>query len=90
MTEETKIKKQIKDYLNLKRVFWWWNVQGLGSFRGLPDLMAVKDGKIYGIEVKTEKGKLSENQKEFLGTFEARGGVPVVARKLEDVIDKGL
>lgn len=37
------------------------------------------------IEVKSEKGRVSDSQKEFLNNIESRGGVAFVARSIEDV-----
>lgn len=87
MTEETATKHAIKDYLNLKRVTWWYNLAGIGAYKGLPDLFAVYKGVIYGIEVKTAKGKLSEWQGDFLERLKDAGGVAIVARSLEDVME---
>lgn len=84
-TEETQIKKDIRQYLQVKRIFFWHNLQGLGCFRGLPDYMAIKDGKIYGIEIKGEKGRLSKWQEEFFEEFLKRGGIAIVARSWMDV-----
>lgn len=86
MTEETAIKHQIKDYLKLKGIFYWYNLQGMGAYKGIPDMCAVKDGVIYGIEVKRPKGKQSENQLEFEGKFNTAGGKYIVARSLEDIM----
>lgn len=41
------------------------------SAKGFPDLVMVKNGKILFIEVKTEKGKLTEHQQEWLASLEA-------------------
>lgn len=49
-------------------------MQGLGAYKGIPDLMVLKDGKIYGIEVKTSKGHISEKQLEFSNKFILEGG----------------
>ena len=85
MTNETGIKKQIKDYLRLKGYFVFHILQGLGSYRGTPDLICIKDGIVLLIEVKTPTGKLSEYQKQFKSDWEARKGNYVVARNYEDV-----
>jgi len=75
MTEETQQKKAIKDYLKLKRIFFYHNLAGLGVFPGLPDITAIKNGVIIQIEVKTKKGKQSANQKEFQRVWEENGGI---------------
>jgi len=86
MTEETKIKQQIKAYLDLKGVMWWYNLAGIGAKKGLPDLFALKDGTLYGIEVKTQTGRLSVHQERFLEELKVEKAVPIVARRLEDVM----
>ena len=86
MTPETAIKNQIKDYLDLKGIFHFPVLQGLGAAKGVPDRIAVKDGIFYGIEVKTPKGRLSEHQKAFRDRVVAAGGVYIEARSVEDVM----
>lgn len=55
--------------------------------RGIPDIWGVlKGGRFFGIEVKTEKGKLSFEQGEFINNVRAQGGIAFVARSVEDVI----
>lgn len=45
-----------------------------GVPKGFSDLVAVKDGRVYFIEVKTETGKASPEQKHFLATMRDRYG----------------
>ena len=88
LTEETQIKSQIKDYLDLKGIFHFPILQGLGAAKGLPDRIAVgKDGKFIAIEVKAKKGQLSTYQKLFRDRLTAAGGVYIEARCLEDVMN---
>ena len=86
MTPETSIKTAIKDYLNLKRVFWWYNLAGIGAYKGLPDIFAIHKGVIYGIEVKAPRGRLSDYQIDFGSRFGDAGGKFIVARSLDDVM----
>jgi len=37
----------------------------MGLRAGVSDLVICKDGKVFFMEVKTQKGKMAENQKEF-------------------------
>lgn len=55
------------------------------STKGLPDIMAIKDGKAYGLEVKAKYGKLSEFQEEIKNKFHKAGAVYCVVRSIEDV-----
>jgi hypothetical protein len=59
---------------------------------GSPDIFAMHKGVCYGIEVKGEKGKQSDAQKEFQVRFEAAGGMYILAKgidEVERVIDYG-
>lgn len=78
MTPETAEKNAIKQYLNLKGIFWYYNLQTLGSFKGVPDLTFIKDGTTVQCEVKTPKGRQSDYQKEFQKNWEANGGVYIL------------
>lgn len=86
MTEESQIKSQIKDYLDLKGYFHFPILQGLGAAKGIPDRIAVHNGIFYGIEVKAKRGFLSEHQIKFKNDLVAAGGVYIEARSLEDVM----
>ena len=81
---ESLILNQCRDYL---RALGWLVVrhqQGLGSFRGLSDLTAIKDGRVVWIECKTAKGKLSVHQEAFRDAILAAGGEYAVVRCVED------
>lgn len=86
---ETEIKKQLKEYLTLKGWFTFPIMQGLGSYKGLPDMIACKDGKVLFIEVKTETGGQTEYQKMFQEKVEKAGCKYILARRLEDLIQVG-
>lgn len=96
--KEQDIQNAILDYLNLKGIFAWQNkTQGTYDpvrkrFRsnprmkkGVSDILGIFKGKPLAIEVKTEKGKATEEQKIFLQRFQAEGGVAGVVRSIEDV-----
>ena len=57
--------------------------------RGLPDIIVVKRGQFFGLEVK-DKGSLSEDQKKFGAALEKAGGRYALARSIEDVQKLGL
>ncbi len=88
---ETDIRRQLRDYLKMKGWFVYHNLAGLGSYAGLSDLVAVKDGRVVHIEVKRPgTGKQSDNQVKFQSDLESAGGEYVIARSIEDLQDVGI
>lgn len=83
--KESEIQAQIRDYL---RWTGWFVVkihQSLGSYRGIADLYALRDGQHVWIEVKRPDGRQSEYQKRFQRDIEKHGGTYILARGIEDV-----
>ena len=58
-----------------------------GTFKrkGVSDIYVLHKGKSIWIEVKSHKGRLSDNQKEWLNDVNAAGGIGIVARSIDDV-----
>lgn len=97
---EKEIENNILRYLGSINIFAWKTKtvgtfdQRLGKFRksspmykkGVADIVGIlPDGKLLAIEVKSQKGRLSPEQKIFLSEITSRGGVAFVARSVEDV-----
>lgn len=58
-----------------------------GLPRGFSDLFAVKDGRIYFLEVKTETGRPSEEQLRFLAVMRDKYGCAAeIVRSVEDAV----
>lgn len=58
-----------------------------GLPKGFSDLMAVKDGRVYFLEVKTETGKASPEQLNFLAVMRDRYGcVASIVRSVDDAV----
>lgn len=56
---------------------------------GVADIIGILDGGTFlAIEVKSEVGRLSDHQKQFLRTIQENGGVAIVARSIDDVAEK--
>ena len=55
------------------------------SPNGMPDLMAIKDGKVIFLEVKTEKGKTSKLQEYQIERLKEMGVKAFVVRSTVDV-----
>ena len=82
---ETAIKKQIKYYLQYRGWFIFHVLQGVGSYKGVSDFIAIKAGKVLFIEVKTMAGKQSADQLQFEANIKSHGGIYLVARSIEDI-----
>ncbi len=82
---ERQIRRLIKDYLEAHGWCVIYHLQGLGSFRGLADMQALKMGRCIFIELKTKTGRLSEVQMEFQRMVECAGIEYVVVRDIDDV-----
>lgn len=59
-----------------------------GLPKGFSDLFGFRhsDGRIFFIEVKTPKGRVSEAQKNFLEQMQKYGAIAGVARSVDDAI----
>ena len=83
---EKDIQKLIKDYLLAKG---WFCVkihqQGKYCFKGISDLIAVKDGITIFVEVKTPTGKLRPEQMSFMEQIQNHGAKYIIARSLDDI-----
>jgi len=84
---EAAITKSIRDLLNQFRIFHFKHWGGLMGTKGVPDILGIYKGQFLGIEVKTEKGKVSPEQEQFLAAIRQNGGIGFVARNLDDVIE---
>jgi hypothetical protein len=95
---EKDVQKQILDYLTLRRVFHWrsnntpvYDTQR-GAFRrfvglkGIPDIICLlPKGKTLLIECKSDKGKMSIEQRDFQIECCRLGHLYIVARSIEDI-----
>lgn len=94
--EENSLKNTIMDMLIYKRnCFAWGNNTGAYKVKnrfvkygypGSPDILAVIEGRFVGIETKVRGRKQSANQIDFQQEFEAAGGIYILARSMEDVL----
>lgn len=60
---------------------------GLGGTGGADLIGICNDGKFFAIEVKTEKGRVTEDQENFLRVVRAHGGKAGVARSVEQALE---
>ncbi len=87
---ETDIRRQIQDYLRIRGWFVFYILQGLGAYKGIPDLIAVKNGRVLFIELKTKTGRQSDHQRKFQSDIEAHGGEYVLCRGVDELQKRGI
>ena len=101
MTTEKEIENKILDFMSSMGAFVWKN-QSVGIFdqargvyrrsnnkyhiKGVPDILGIYRGRFLAIEVKSEKGIVSDDQKDFLRRFNNHNGIGFVARSHVDVV----
>ena len=84
-TPENLVKKQVRDYLRIRGWFVFPVMQGLGSYPGISDLIACKNGRVLFIECKAPGGVLSNYQRRFMQSVVESGCEYIIARGYEDV-----
>ncbi len=87
---ESDIRRQVRDYLRVKGWFVFHVLQGLGCYLGVTDLIAVKDGRVLFIELKTARGRQSQHQKKFQADLEAAGGEYILCRGVDELQKRGI
>jgi hypothetical protein len=94
MTEHD-IQKAIVKYLELKKLCYFavpngghrhiavaTKLKAEGVRAGVPDLALIHQGRYYGIEIKTVKGRLSVNQKTMISLINEQGALVGVVRSV--------
>jgi hypothetical protein len=60
--------------------------QALGVMPGVPDLIILKDGKTFGLELKAHNGRLSDRQIGTIEAMRAAGAIVGVARGIDEAL----
>lgn len=83
---ENAVTRAVRAELKEHGIFAFKVWQGPFSKPGIADLLGVTpDGRFVAVECKTEKGRLSEQQQQFLKKVESHHGIAIVARGPLDV-----
>ena len=83
---ENDVKRQVKDYLTIKGYFHFHILQGMGAYKGIPDIIAIKNNRVLFLEIKRPGGKQSEHQRQFQIFIEGHGGEYYIVKCLDDLI----
>lgn len=99
---ESRIKRSIINYLNSIQNLCCFPIAVTGIFDqrrgiyrksicviGTPDILVCYKGRFIAIEVKSDTGRLSQEQKQVIDDINLNGGgLAFTARSVEDVMDK--
>lgn len=88
MTEETRIKHEIKEYLDKAGWFSFPLVARSWAHKGAPDRIACKNSRVIFIEVKSIHGKISRDQEKFQENITEHGGEYFLIRSVEEFQEK--
>ena len=95
---EKHIQNEIINFLRTLDIFCWVNkTQGTydpvkrvfrrnpAMMKGVSDVLGIVGGRFLAIEVKTDVGRVSPEQRVFLARVSTEGGIAFVARSVQDV-----
>jgi hypothetical protein len=57
-------------------------LKGMGVVAGVPDVIAIHEGRVYGLELKVEGGRATPKQQEAIAAMEAAGAFTAIAEGL--------
>lgn len=80
MTPESKVKAEIKTYLESIGVYYFMPFGSAYGRRGVPDFIVCHQGRFVGIEAKSETGTATKWQDKEIAAIRAAGGIALVAR----------
>jgi hypothetical protein len=84
-TPESLVKRKVVDALKSAGVWYFFPANNGFGKSGVPDLIACHHGRFIGIEVKSEKGKLTELQIRTSERIVENGGLFFVVRNSDDI-----
>jgi VRR-NUC domain len=101
---EQDIQKALAEHLRLRQapgIYWFHPANGggrsaiegailkaCGVRAGVPDLILVRDGKTFGLEIKSPKGRLSPAQEAAHEEMKAAGAVVAVAVGIDQALEQ--
>lgn len=61
-------------------------LKGMGVVAGVPDIIIIHAGKVFGLELKTDAGRLTDIQRETIEIMRRAGAIVSVAHGLDEAI----
>lgn len=85
---ENIVTNSIRKYLDSLGIYHWKHHQSMYcSKKGISDIIGIMpDGRLLAIEVKSAKGKPTDDQIDFLQAIDKCKGIPIIAYNVNDVV----
>jgi hypothetical protein len=61
-------------------------LRAMGVVAGTPDIIAIKDGRAFGLELKTATGRLTKIQRDTIARMQRAGAIVGVAHGLDQAL----
>jgi hypothetical protein len=61
-------------------------LKSTGVVPGVPDLIIIRNGRVYGLELKTDSGRLTDIQRETMEAMRTAGAIVAVAHGVDEAI----
>ena len=84
-TLESKLEKEVGNYMKGHRVWQLARFQAQSNQNGLPDRIYLYKGVLLGLELKTDKGNPTDLQVLKLKAINDNGGIGLIIRNIEEV-----
>ena len=78
----------IKNDVGSSRGTRFYDPRPLGVLAGVADFCILRNGKTYFLEIKSDKGRLSKEQRKFLVEVNQMGHIGMVGFGWDDIMDK--
>jgi len=85
MISEKQFEQQVKDLAKMFNWLYYHTWRSIHSPAGFPDCVMVRPPRLIFAELKSEKGKVSPAQQEWLATLKATGKVEVYLWRPSDI-----
>lgn len=86
-TEESRLERQVEDYMRKRRVWQLARYQAQSNQNGIPDRLYLYKGFLLGLELKTKKGNPTDLQLKKIKAINDNGGIGIIVTDIDIIID---
>lgn len=83
---EHQVSESIRKYLKATGWLVIRNQQNIGSMKGISDFTIIKEGRVIFLEVKSERGKQSDEQRNFEMLIKLHGGEYYLIKSINELV----